>query len=399
MTTRWREEQTGAMVAQASRRVAWIRMGMAVPLFLAGGHPAAATYGAWFDGLLAAYLLWAFGRLLWVHHRPVTGVAGAATPLVVDLVMITGLAAVSGGPDSSVRYAYFMWAMATILWQLPGVTAVFGAVCMLCYAAMSLPQALSHPGWDSWSVLVDESYLLWTVVASVVVAALLAERTRRVSELMDNRELLLDDALAAETRERSRVADALHDGARPDAARRPARPGGGRGERPRRRGARRARPGQDEVRRTVREMREIIFNLHPQVLAAAGLGAALEAAGGAVRPPGRLPDPLRHPPARPDRPRDAAVLGRPRSPPQRGQARGGHRGMGGPDDRGGRDRPDRSRQRHRLRPPHRPAPPARGPHRSGQPLHAGGERGRPVPHRQLARGRDDGRGPAADGGR
>ncbi|KNB50499.1 sensor histidine kinase [Streptomyces caatingaensis] len=279
MTTRWREEQMSAMTAQASRRVAWIRLGMSVPLFLAGGHPAAATYGAWFDGLLVAYLLWAFGRLLWVHHRPVTGMRGAAVALVVDLVVITGLAAVSGGAGSSVRYAYFMWAMATILWQMPRVTAVFGGVCMLCYAAMSLPHALGHTEWDAWSVVVDEAYLLWTVVASVVIAFLLEERTRRVADLMDTRELLLEDALAAETRERSRVADALHDGAVQtllaalhdlEEAEESANGTEGRAALGR---------AQDEVRRTVREMREIIFNLHPQVLAAAGLGAALEAAG------------------------------------------------------------------------------------------------------------------------
>ncbi|MDG4533858.1 sensor histidine kinase [Streptomyces sp. AV19] len=279
VTTRWREEQMSAMVAQASRRVAWIRLGMAVPLFLAGGHPVAAAYGAWFDGLLAAYLLWAFGRLLAVHHRPVTGVRGAAGALVVDLVMITGLAAASGGPTSSVRYAYFMWAMATILWQMPRVTAVFGAVCMVCYALMSVPHLVTRSGEDVWSIVVDESYLLWTVAASVVIAVLLAERTRRVAELMDTRELLLDDALAAETRERSRVADALHDGAVQtllaalhdlEEAEESTHDAAGRAALDR---------AQNEVRRTVQEMREIIFNLHPQILAAAGLGPALEAAG------------------------------------------------------------------------------------------------------------------------
>ncbi|MGK5641459.1 sensor histidine kinase [Streptomyces sp. URMC 126] len=278
MTTRRREERLGD-AALSSRRVAWIRLAMTVPVFMAGRRPPDVSYRHWFDGLLVAYLIWAVGRMVWIRRRPVAGMRGAAGALVVDLALITALAAVSGGPDSPVRYAYFLWSTATVLWQMPKVTAVFGAVCMVCYAAMSVPHALTHPARESWDIVVDEAYLLWTVGASVLIAVLLARRGRRVAELLDTRELLLDDALAAETRERSRVADSLHDGAvqtllaalhdLEEAEESVTDP------------AARAALGraQDEVRGTVREMREIIFNLHPQILAAAGLGAALEAAG------------------------------------------------------------------------------------------------------------------------
>ncbi len=269
----------GEEAALSSRRVAWIRLAMVVPLFMAGRQPAEGSYADWFGGLLVAYLAWAVGRLMWIQRRPVADVRGAAGALVVDLAMITALAAVSGGPDSPVRYAYFLWATATVLWQMPRVTAVFGAACVVCYAVMSVPHALSHPAEESWDIVVDEAYLLWTVGAAVLIAVLLARRSLRVAELLDTRELLLDDALAAETRERSRVADSLHDGAvqtllaalhdleeAEEGVTDPA--------------ARAALDrAQSEVRGTVREMREIIFNLHPQILAAAGLGAALEAAG------------------------------------------------------------------------------------------------------------------------
>ncbi|MBC2878994.1 MULTISPECIES: sensor histidine kinase [Streptomyces] len=279
MTTHHREERLGGTTALASRRVAWIRLAMTVPLFMAGRRPPDVSYRHWFDGLLVAYLLWAVGRMLWIRRRPVADVRGAAGALVVDLALITALAAVSGGPDSPVRYAYFLWSTATVLWQMPKVTAVFGAVCVVCYAAMSLPHALTHPAADSWDIVVDEAYLLWTVGASVLIAVLLARRSRRVAELLDTRELLLDDALAAETRERSRVADALHDGAVQTllAALHDLEEAEGAVTDPAARAA--LDRAQGEVRRTVREMREIIFNLHPQILAAAGLGAALEAAG------------------------------------------------------------------------------------------------------------------------
>ncbi|MFD0384946.1 hypothetical protein ACFQ2B_29980 [Streptomyces stramineus] len=148
-----------------------------------------------------------------MYRRPVTGFRGAVAAPAVDLLIVTGLAVAAGGPDSPVRYAYFIWPLATVLWQLPKVTAAFGAVCMAAYAAMSLPHLLTRAGESVWPVVVDEAYVLWIVMVCTLVAALLRRRTETVSELLDARELLLDDALAAEARERADVADALHDGA------------------------------------------------------------------------------------------------------------------------------------------------------------------------------------------
>ncbi|MBB5122354.1 histidine kinase [Streptomyces eurocidicus] len=283
MTTRWREQQLGEMIAQSSRYVAWSRLPFFVPLFMAGQHPSADYFHrAWFDGLLGVYLVWSLARLVWVYRRPVTGVGSAVAALVVDLLIITGLAVTAGGQDSPVRYAYFIWPLATVLWQMPRITAALGAVCMAAYAAMSLPHLLADREEQSWPVIVDEVYVLWIMGVCTLIAMLLGRRTRTVSDLLDTRELLLDDALAAETRERADLADALHDGAVQtllaalhdleeveEAVPGSAAPGG----------AAALRRAQTEVRRTVTEMREIIFDLHPQILAAAGLAAALEAAG------------------------------------------------------------------------------------------------------------------------
>lgn len=283
MTTRWREQQLGEMIAQSSRYVAWSRLPFFVPLFMAGQHPSADYFHrTWFNGLLGVYLIWSLTRLVWVYRRPVGGVGSAVAALVVDLLIITGLAVTAGGQDSPVRYAYFIWPLATVLWQMPGITAALGVVCMAAYAAMSLPHLLTDREEQSWPVVVDEVYVLWIMAVCTLIAVLLRRRTRTVSDLLDNRELLLDDALAAETRERAGLADALHDGAVQtllaalhdleeveEAESGSASPGG----------AAALRRAQTEVRRTVTEMREIIFDLHPQILAAAGLAAALEAAG------------------------------------------------------------------------------------------------------------------------
>ncbi|MEV6672351.1 sensor histidine kinase [Streptomyces sp. NPDC051162] len=280
MTTRWREAQTGEMIAQSSRYVAWIRVPFFIPLFLAGQHANADFfYRSWFDGLLVAYVAWSFLRLAGAHRRPVTRVRGAVLVLAVDLVLITALAALSGGADSPVRYAFFIWPLATVLWQMPRVTAALCLAGMTAYALMSLRQLLSPRSAGAWAVVVDETYVLWITGVCTLITVLLQRRTQRVSELLDTRELLLDDALAAETRERSDLADALHDGAVQTllAALHDLEEVEGAHAEP---GAEALARAQAGVRGTVKEMREIIFDLHPQILATAGLPAALEAAGG-----------------------------------------------------------------------------------------------------------------------
>ncbi|MBT2386054.1 sensor histidine kinase [Streptomyces sp. ISL-11] len=285
MTTRWRERETGEMVAQSSRYVAWSRLPFFIPLFLAGQQPAVDYFHHfWFNCLLGVYLLWSLVRLLWVHRRPVTGLRGAVATLIADLLIITGLAAAAGGQDSPVRYAYFAWPLATVLWQMPKVTAALGPVCMAAYAGMSLPHLLDDPTEASWPVVVDEVYVLWVTGVCTFIALLLGRRARAVSDLLDTRELLLDDALAAETRERSDLADALHDGAvqtllaalhdLEEVESEAMRTGAGASA-----GSAALARAQTELRGTVKEMREIIFDLHPHILATAGLEAALRAAG------------------------------------------------------------------------------------------------------------------------
>ncbi|WP_438483679.1 sensor histidine kinase [Streptomyces sp. S186] len=263
------------MAAEASRHVAWVRLLMLVPLVPAGLQAGRSIAALPFGLLAVGYGLWAGVRLLWVYRRPVTDIRGAAAALVVDLTLITALAAVSGGRNSAVRYAYFMWPMATVLWQLPLVTAVYGLICVVGYTVMSVPGLPSRYADWTCTMVSDETYLLWTVLASIVIARLLRRRTNRIHELLRTREMLLEDALQAESRERGDLADALHDGpvqtltvAVQDLDEVAERADG-----------HLLAPVRSQLRGTIGEIRGIIVDLHPQVLSTKGLGPALKAMG------------------------------------------------------------------------------------------------------------------------
>lgn len=275
MTTRWREQQIGNVVELSTRYVAWLRLPLLVPILLSALEPSEPVTVPWFYVALAAYAGWSVARLVGVHRHPLAGVHGAVRAAAIDVVGVGILSALSGGPQSSVRYAYFVLPMASVLWQWPAVTAWLGAACVYAYAVMALPHLFSDATPSVWPVVVDEAYLLWTVGAAVLITALLKRRSSRVSELLDTREALLRNALDAETRERAELADALHDSAvqnllaalqdvEEEAERSPSDT---------------LARATAEVRSTVRELREVIFDLHPQILTSVGLAAALESAG------------------------------------------------------------------------------------------------------------------------
>ncbi|MBB4927662.1 sensor histidine kinase [Kitasatospora kifunensis] len=275
MTTRWRELQLSATAGQSVLFVAWLRLLMFVPLLLSGLSAGDHVHSPWFGVLLALYALWAIVRLVWLSRGGAPDVRATWWAAAIDLVAISVLSILAGGEDSEVRFALYVLPIASILWLLPRVTVLLTVVCAAAYALVLVPQLITDRVPQLWPLVVDEAYLLWNAAACVLIVVLLARRTRRVAELLDGQELLLQDALAAETRERAELADTLHDGAVQDllAALHELEE------------AEESAPSaalsraEGEVRRVVREMREVIFDLHPQVLQAAGLEAALRSAG------------------------------------------------------------------------------------------------------------------------
>lgn len=255
---------------ESERLVAWLRL-PAIVLIASGeqlSHPEPA--GKAFAVVLGIFTVWSVAVLAWLYVSPISErLALVAT--AVDIAAITALAALSGGPFSNARLAYFLVPVAVAFRFRPSVTAVAAAGSIAAY----LGQAFAHPAASqpeaTQFVLVQAGYLAWIGAAALLLSSVLRRRTERVIELARDRELLMAEAVSAEERERQALAEALHDTAIQNllTARQeleeielafsgPA--------------LERARVALDD---TVARLREAVFELHPYVLEAAGLEAAL----------------------------------------------------------------------------------------------------------------------------
>ena len=255
---------------ESERLVAWLRL-PAIALIAAGQrieHPNPA--GDAFAIALVIFAAWSAGVLAWVYVRPVSErLALSAT--AVDIAAVTALAALSGGPFSQARLAYFLVPVAVAFRFRPSVTAVAGAGAIAAY----LGQGFAHPSASQPEatrfLLVQAGYLAWISAAALLLSAVLRRRTDRVVELARERERLMFEAVSAEERERQALAEALHDTAIQNLL-----------------SARHALQEAEEVTghrelaradvalaSTVAMLRDAVFDLHPYVLEAAGLEAAL----------------------------------------------------------------------------------------------------------------------------
>jgi two-component system NarL family sensor kinase len=255
---------------ESERLVAWLRL-PAIALIAAGqriDHPNPA--GRAFAVALVIFAAWSAGVLAWVYVRPVSEqLALAAT--AIDIAAITALAALSGGPFSQARLAYFLVPVAVAFRFRPSVTAVAGAGSIAAY----LGQGFAHPSASQPEatrfVLVQAGYLAWISAAALLLSAVLRRRTERVVELARERERLMAEAVSAEERERQALAEALHDTAIQNLlsarhALQEAEEATGNPELAR---------ADTALENTVVMLRDAVFELHPYVLEAAGLEAAL----------------------------------------------------------------------------------------------------------------------------
>jgi two-component system, NarL family, sensor kinase len=269
--------------AESERLVAWLRL-PAVGLIAAGqqlGHPNPAP--GLFAITIVAFAVWSAGLLAWVHLHP----AGERLGMIaagVDVVAITALAALSGGPFSQARLAYFLVSVAVAFRFRPTFTAIAGAATVAAY----LGQAFAHPAHArpeaTRFALIQAGYLAWVATAAVLLSFVLQRRTARSIELAQERERLMAEAMAVEERERRALAEGLHDtaiqnllSARHDLEEASETLDGAALER-----ADRA------LAAAVTDLREALFELHPYVLEAAGLEAALSAVGNRAARRGRF---------------------------------------------------------------------------------------------------------------
>ena len=247
----------------AERAVALVRVA-ALPVILVGeqlvSHPELG--GEVFDWLLAAGSCYALLTLIAAERGWWRGLPRWVNP-AIDVALLTSLTYTSGGAFSQLRLAFFVLPVAAAFLMSARGTAIWSALAVVGYLAVSLTHPATDRGEDFEFVLSGSLYLAWMGVAAVLLATILTHRAARVKRL-------LAEVLGAEERERKLLAEALHDETIQDllaAGQDLDEASGGDPV-----ALRRAR---EEVRRSVAQLRTTIADLHPFVLEHAGLEAAL----------------------------------------------------------------------------------------------------------------------------
>jgi two-component system, NarL family, sensor kinase len=261
---------TGEAAAEAERAVAWLRLPAIALIALSQSlsHPHFHRTG--FFITLTVFSVWSVGFVVWVYRRPV-GSRLALTATAFDIAAISLLAVLSGGAYSHARLAYFLVPVAVAFRFRPAITAAAAVVTTAAYVT----QAVAHPSHTQQEaarfILIQAGFLAWVGVACVLLSLLLARQTELVARLAEERSRLLEDALDAEQRERSALAESLHDQALQNllSARHELQEAGEAIPHPALERAEAA------VSTTAAQLREAVFELHPYVLEQAGLEAAL----------------------------------------------------------------------------------------------------------------------------
>jgi len=245
-----------------------------VPVVLLGerlvDHPEVHTGS--FRFLLAAFGLWALA-MLWLRLRRVQSPPLDRAEPFVDLAAITALTYASGGPFSETATAFFALPVLAAARLRPRLTAGWALGAIAAFVGLSLVHPTAGESEATERMVSQVVYLAWIGAAAVLVSAVLHRRDAAIARLATQRERLAGQALAAEQRERRRLAQLLHDEsvqtlslARQELADFHRT---GRGD-----AYDRAAGALDE---TLTQLRGEIFELHPYVLDHAGLPAALRA--------------------------------------------------------------------------------------------------------------------------
>jgi two-component system, NarL family, sensor kinase len=274
---------SGEATAEAERAVAWLRL-PAVGLIALGAsldHPNPERF--WFLVTLVLFSAWSVGVLAYVHLHP-AGERFALVATAIDIAAIGILAVLSGGAYSHARLAFFLVPVAVAFRFRPSITAIAVVVTTATYVI----QAAAHPAAslpDAVRFIATQAgYLAWVGVACVMLSQLLEGRTELAARLAADRSRLLTDALEAEQRERKALAEALHDHAIQNllSARHELEEAGEAVTHPA------LARADDALVAAAGQLREAVFDLHPYVLEAAGLEAALRSIANEAAARGRL---------------------------------------------------------------------------------------------------------------
>jgi len=191
--------------------------------------------------------------------------------LLLDLALLAALAHTSGGALSEVRFAFFAIPVLAAMLFGPRATAVISAALVMTYLTLALANSSSDAAEDQQLVFVEVVYLGWTAVAAILLSGVLTRRAQAIAELARTRGRLMVEVLEAEDRERRRLANWLHDGAVQNLI--VIGQDLGDAERGDLTALGRAR---EVVRSTVSQMRNVLVDLYPGVMAPGGLAPALQ---------------------------------------------------------------------------------------------------------------------------
>lgn len=193
----------------------------------------------------------------------------------VDLGVMGIAMAGSGGPGSEVQVIFYVWTIAMALLYSPREVVACAIAASLTYAAFSAPFVIDGGGIDEShlrELALVELGLLWVGLVTYFVADVFHRRSTRIGALSEARQRLLADALSAEERARRRLSQQLHD----DTLQVLLAVGqdlstGLHGD------TRLLVRAREELRKSVRDLRETIRGLHPAALEHGGLAGGLDA--------------------------------------------------------------------------------------------------------------------------
>jgi two-component system NarL family sensor kinase len=265
-------EQLARRITGVDRASALLRMA-AVGLFAAAEQlPPTGDLTLPFFAVLGAYFVWSLGLVISSGRLRFTRAHGVVVA-GVDVLVISVLSALSGGPYSLVRLGYFFVPVVVAFRYRPSLTMTATALTIIVFVLQPIVDLGPSQADEAGYVATWAGFMAWVGIACTLLSWVIARRIREVTHLNADRERLLAEVMAAESRERQRLAEGLHDGAiqsllaiRHDLEHVVV-----------------ASPEDEAVSRAdetlldvVRQLRTTIFEMHPHVLDAAGLAAAVK---------------------------------------------------------------------------------------------------------------------------
>lgn len=225
--------------------------------------------------VVVSYGVWTIGLAVWTRAGGIAPIRWMWVALVVDALALTLLTIIAGASNQQSWTAdllvngFFVIPFLAATQLRPLVCAAVASVAVIAYfiASASAKSANTEP-WDS--IILRAFVLLGIGVGCVGLSRVQLSRVSNIAQMMQNRSELLDELVGIEVRERTNLAEHLHDGAlqyvlaaRQDLAD--------------------ARDGDatafDRIERALTEstglLRETVTQLHPAVLRQAGLARAL----------------------------------------------------------------------------------------------------------------------------